>query len=267
MNNLPDKRIKREPPRMLTLNRATKMTPEQTISEKQLAANRENSKHSTGPKTEEGKKRSQLNSRRHGLTGQFYALTPEDQAAFDRHCDSLLADLKPETWREKQLAISIAEDQWRLNRARALENNMFALGHGTQPGNLDCLNEEVHACLAQARTWMAESNNIQLLSLYETRIRRNIEKNEKRLEALQSARKDARDKAMEEALLLAQLALMKGETWDASQQIHGFVFSGTEINRLIGRNLRIQEARFYQKHAWNRRAPWQKPALRMPQAA
>src|SRR5882724_12761689 len=118
------------------------------ISEAQSKANRENAQKSTGPKTEEGQKRSSLNSRRHGLTGQFYALTPEDRTAFDKHCESLLADLKPETYREKQLAISIAEDQWRLHRARALENNMFAWGHGTGPGNLDCLHEEVHACLA-----------------------------------------------------------------------------------------------------------------------
>jgi hypothetical protein len=69
-------------------------------SEAQVKANRENSRHSTGPKTEEGLKRSQLNSRRHGLTGQFYCLTPDDRAAFDHHCESLLADLKPATYRE-----------------------------------------------------------------------------------------------------------------------------------------------------------------------
>src|SRR5215471_8371242 len=115
----------------------TKMT-----SEAQAKANRENAQKSTGPKTEAGMKRSQLNSRRHGLTGQFFALTPEDQAAFDHHCASLLADLKPANYREKQLAISIAEDQWRLHRARALENNMFALCHGLEPGNIDCVSEQ-----------------------------------------------------------------------------------------------------------------------------
>ncbi len=37
------------------------------ISEKQLEANRGNALLSTGPKTDEGKKRSSLNARRHGI--------------------------------------------------------------------------------------------------------------------------------------------------------------------------------------------------------
>ena len=59
---------------------------------------------------------------------------------------------------------------------------------------------------------------------------RNIEKNEKQLEALQATRKAAEEKVLEEAKLLAQLALMKGESWDPQKD--GFVFSATDLNRL-----------------------------------
>src|SRR5215475_1443105 len=96
------------------------------ISHKQLIANQQNAQFSTGPRTEEGKNHSRMNARRHGMTGQFYALNTQDQIAFDAFRDGLLSVYKPANPLESQLAISIAEDHWRLNRARAIENNVYA---------------------------------------------------------------------------------------------------------------------------------------------
>jgi hypothetical protein len=59
------------------------------LSDKQLAANRANAQRSTGPKTEEGKRRSSLNARRHNLTGQVTAMTEEDRIAHDAFSESL----------------------------------------------------------------------------------------------------------------------------------------------------------------------------------
>ena len=47
--------------------------------------NRENAQHSTGPKTEAGKKQSSLNALRHGLTGQIVVMPTEDLAAYQLH--------------------------------------------------------------------------------------------------------------------------------------------------------------------------------------
>jgi hypothetical protein len=65
------------------------------ISDEQLAANRANALLSTGPKTEEGKKCSSLNARRHGLTGQVTTMTDEDRAAHDNFSKALMQGLAP----------------------------------------------------------------------------------------------------------------------------------------------------------------------------
>ena len=87
--------------------------------------NRENAQLSTGPKTEAGKDRSRFNARRHNLTGQTLIGTEEEMAA---HADSsarLRADLKPEGHFELTLVQSIADAQFQLDRARAIESNLF----------------------------------------------------------------------------------------------------------------------------------------------
>jgi hypothetical protein len=158
------------------------------MTEAQLNARRENAKHSTGPRTDSGKKRSSLNAVRHGLTGQIIVHTPEDQEAFTKHCDGIRKDLDTVGALETNLAQAIAEDYWRLNRARALENSIFALGQIDHlPEDSD--DPDVDAALAQGRTWIAHARELQLLSLYESRIRRSVEKNTAELRALQNKRR------------------------------------------------------------------------------
>ena len=98
------------------------------ISEKQLEANRRNALLSTGAKTEAGHNRSRMNALRHGLTGQVTTMTDEDRAAHDQFSKALIKDLAPEGAMETQLAQRVATDSWRLNRASAIEDNLFALG-------------------------------------------------------------------------------------------------------------------------------------------
>jgi hypothetical protein len=86
---------------------------------KQLEANRRNSKKSTGPNTPAGKIRSSLNGFRHGLTGQVAVLPDEDREAFETFTRELRQAYFPVGPLELQIAQSIAEDEWHLNRARA----------------------------------------------------------------------------------------------------------------------------------------------------
>src|SRR5580658_6503355 len=149
------------------------------ISEKQIEANRRNAQHSTGPRTAEGKAQSSRNNLRHGLTGQISLLPTEDRAAHDAFCNELIGGFQPETPMERQLAQSVAEDSWRLNRACAIENNMFALGHSGE-------RRELQIALADAKYFQENANQFNLLTIYEQRINRNLQRNLKLLRELQA---------------------------------------------------------------------------------
>jgi hypothetical protein len=147
----------------------------------QILANRENAQLSTGPRTPEGKSRTRLNGLRHGLTGQTVFLPEEDRAVYDKHCSDFLTELKPEGPIETQVAQSIADDYWRLNRIKAIEDNIFALGIEAGAEN--------DPALAQAQTFLDQASQINLLSLYESRLNRGVSKKLAELRELQRLRK------------------------------------------------------------------------------
>lgn len=209
-------------------------------SEAQLAANRSNAQFSTGPKTEEGKRRCALNARRHGLTGQLTTMTKEDRAAHDAFSAAMAKDLAPEGAMEIQLAQRIATDSWRLNRISAIEENLFALGFDRHGGESDTEDPEIHAALTAAKTFRAEAKQLQLLSLYEQRLNRAVQKNLALLHALQAKRKAERAAQMAEAKKLYQLSQMKNLPWDSSA--NGFVFSKEEIQAALDRGRRLAQA-------------------------
>src|ERR1019366_7911871 len=164
----------------LSRNRRMTMATEQTI-----AANRLNAELSTGPKTEAGRKRSSLNALRHGLTGQVTAMTDEDRAAHDQLSKGLIQSLAPEGAMELQLAQRIATDSWRLNRASAIEDNIFALGQLPNGGQACPDVPQIDAALTTAHVFTQESKQLQLLTLYEQRLNRAVQKNLALLQSLQ----------------------------------------------------------------------------------
>jgi len=65
---------------------------------------------------------------------------------------------------------------------------------------------------SQARTFRVKGDSFQLLALYEQRINRTIERNMAEVRTLRAERQPVRDRALEEAQLLAQHAQSKGES-------------------------------------------------------
>jgi hypothetical protein len=224
----------------------------------------------TGPKTEAGKQRSSLNAYKHGLTGQIHLFTPEEHTVFEKHCQSFVEALAPVGILEQDLAQSIAEDKWHLNRARAIETGIFALGQladESDPGSLqndqsEIDQPEISQALSQARTWLDDGKHIQLLSLYQQRIQRSIEKHMAEIRTLRAERKAARDQALEEATLLSQLAKSKGETYNPAADFPSpdFVFSTPEFETMLTRKQRLDEARALPKTGQNANSGRQMPA-------
>lgn len=207
----------------------------------QLEANRRNAELSTGPTTEEGKRRSSLNARRHGLTGQVSAMTEEDRAAHDEFSAAMLKDLAPEGALETQLAQRVATDSWRLNRISAIEDNLFAIGLSEHSGEIETGHPQIDAAFSAAKTFEHQAKNLQLLSLYEQRLNRAVQKNLATLRQLQATRKAGRQAAIEEAQKLCRLDDRKGSA-SATYEVNGFVFSNHEIRAAIDRDRRLQRA-------------------------
>jgi hypothetical protein len=94
---------------------------------RQIEANRRNAQLSTGPVTEEGKKKSRQNAVRHGLTAETVidALEDaEDYAAFEM---AVTADYDAQSAVERELVLRLASLLWRLRRATAIESGLFKI--------------------------------------------------------------------------------------------------------------------------------------------
>ena len=90
-------------------------------STKQLQANRENAKKSTGPRTEVGKTRSRRNAWKNGLTAETLVISGEDPARFNELRAALLQQYDPQSQLEAELVERIAGLLWRLRRVPYLE--------------------------------------------------------------------------------------------------------------------------------------------------
>jgi hypothetical protein len=94
---------------------------------RQIEANRRNARLSTGPVTEEGKRKSRQNALRHGLTAETVidALEDaEDYAAFEM---AVTADYDAQSAVERELVLRLASLLWRLRRATAIESGLFKI--------------------------------------------------------------------------------------------------------------------------------------------
>ena len=94
-------------------------------SERQRAANQTNARHSTGPKTLEGKAAVRFNAFRHGLLAQDVVLPGEDADAFEDLRNRVWADRSPVGPIEEFLVERVVNAMWRLQRLARAETALL----------------------------------------------------------------------------------------------------------------------------------------------
>ena len=94
-------------------------------TEKQIIANQQNAKRSTGPRTESGKRRSRRNAVHHGLTAETVIDSLEDAADYRAFERAIKSDYSPQTAIEGRLVSRLASLLWRLRRAVIIESGLL----------------------------------------------------------------------------------------------------------------------------------------------
>lgn len=193
------------------------------ISEARLRANRQNAKSSTGPKTEEGKRRSSLNATRHGILSQVIHLPEEEMAAYHEFTREYVASLSPVGAVEIQLANSCADLQFRLHRLAAGEHNLFAIGHDENGNCWNTGHAESHTALTFVETVRRSKDPLATITLYETRLSRRFLQTLKQLREIQAERRKLEQQHLEEMNALAAQFPGKPEALQPAE--FGFVCS------------------------------------------
>jgi hypothetical protein len=207
------------------------------IREAKLRANRENGAKHRGPVTEAGKRRSGLNAYRSGIHGQMVCATAEELEVFQTHTSDVLAEYEPigppktSSSPPSPTTCGASPEFGRLRR------EFSANGFRENIDSIDAGHPEVDASPVAADAFTRQAKEIMLLSVYEGRLTRIMEKQRAELKALQSERKEAREQALNQAGIFVEHAEGKGEEYDPGEDFQlapahgGFVFSAAENRR------------------------------------
>ncbi|MBM3815317.1 MAG: hypothetical protein FJW20_27205 [Acidimicrobiia bacterium] len=159
-----------------------------STSAAQLAANRLNAQHSTGPRTDSGKLKVAANAVKHGLSGAHLIILGEDPAEYDALLADFRADLHPSGITESLLVEQIAQAQWKLKRIAQMEIRLFAPSSellNNLPAGTDPLNIAAHLFYNDSDA----NQSILKLSRYESAARRAYNQALKQLLQLQALRR------------------------------------------------------------------------------
>jgi hypothetical protein len=94
---------------------------------RQLEANRRNALRSTGPTTDDGKRRSRRNALRHGLTAETVIDGLEDSEDYRASEAAVIADYDARTAVERELVLRLASLLWRLRRVITIETDLLRI--------------------------------------------------------------------------------------------------------------------------------------------
>jgi hypothetical protein len=195
----------------------------------QIAANRKNAQLSTGPTSETGKSKSFLNAVKTGLTGRIVLLPSDEAVAYEAHVQEFMKRLAPATDEERNLVQSLANTEWRLLRIPALETGIYAVGR------LECAelfpneDEAVRKQLIEAKVFLTYQRQLTNLSIQESRLRRQREKDTAALRELQDERKAQAQARLDNVARKYIVAAHEDRQDGFIESVNGFEFSLAEI--------------------------------------
>jgi len=192
-----------------------------TTETNRAAINRENSKHSTGPVTPEGKARSSQNALKHGMTAKAIVLPGEDPGAYQRHVDSFMDQFKTDNPAELAQVQNLADTSWHQARIGRPETILFS-----QFDEHKSLDSQMRALSA--------------ISMHRHRLSRDFDRTLKELKQAQQDRINQHHVHLDKATLLYSLDEDQGIEYDPS--VDGFVFSKKEVETLKLRKQRLYAA-------------------------
>ncbi|HTU45746.1 MAG TPA: hypothetical protein VMF91_11825 [Bryobacteraceae bacterium] len=195
----------------------------------QIAANQANSKLSTGPISPDGKAKSSLNAVKTGLTGRTVLLPGDDAAAYEAHVASFFARHQPTGDEERNLVQSLADTEWRLLRIPALELGIYAVGRLEFAAEFPNEDAEIRKHLIEAKIFLTYQRQLNNLSIQESRLRRQREKDTAALRNLQQLRKQHEKKRLTEAARQYIQAVHEERHSEWEPEENGFEFSIEEV--------------------------------------
>jgi hypothetical protein len=182
-----------------------------------------------------------MNALRHGLTARVVVLPSEDMAAYNAFSKEIVDSLDAQTPVERQFAQTVADNQWRINRIRSIEDGMLGMGHFEVTGDFDCPSPEIHSAMTAASAFRDDSKSFVNLSIYEQRLQRSIKESLRQLRELQTERREREKTEMDDAIRLFKTHQMKGE----------FVYASPEIAAEADRRDRLQDSLLAEKAGFN----------------
>jgi hypothetical protein len=228
------------------MNQSQLVPDPSSFGKTRVAINRQNTPRSSGPVTPECKPRASLNALRHGLTGETVVLPDDDLAAYQTHFAQVHAELKPQGLLESKAVQTIADTYWRLDRIRAMENNLFSLGFQEQANAVASDNPAIHSALAQAKALDGRGDLRARLSLYEQRLNRTLMLAKAELKQLQQERAETEEQALEAAAKIRNLKQALNQPWQPEPD--GFEFSNAELTLWMRRRQLAEQANDFEYH-------------------
>jgi len=201
------------------------------LSDAQLAANRANAQHSTGPTSPEGKAKVCLNAVKTGLTGRTVLLSSEEAAPYQALLIEFEKALQPVGVEERALVQSIVDCRWRLDRIPGLEMALLTLIRNEWIARDPKYNNPVTAILTEMEIRRKHDKEFRNLHIQEARLARRREKEMAELLRLQKERKAKEIEALAQAAQAYLLAAHRNQSFDLS--VLGFEFSTQQFQAYL----------------------------------